>query len=104
METGSTLNKAYLGFKRITLPGMGAVKMPKVGWVKLRGYRPKASRRSQSEFVCTSCGHADNADTVAAQNVVRAGLVRRACESNHRSGRKQEDHALQGVSEEFSHV
>jgi putative transposase len=33
-------DKAYLGFKRITLSGMGAVKLPKVGWVKLRGYRP----------------------------------------------------------------
>jgi hypothetical protein len=26
------------------------------------------SRRSQSEFVCTACGHADHADVVGARN------------------------------------
>lgn len=31
-------DKAYLGFKRITRK-LGAVKLPKVGWVKMRGYR-----------------------------------------------------------------
>lgn len=32
-------DKAYLGFKRLTRK-LGAVKLPKIGWVKLRGYRP----------------------------------------------------------------
>lgn len=31
-------DKSYLGFKRITRK-IGAVKLPKVGWVRLRGYR-----------------------------------------------------------------
>jgi len=33
------------------------------------GVVDKASRRSQSEFVCVACGHANNADTNAARNI-----------------------------------
>ena len=32
------------------------------------------SRRSQSEFLCTGCGYAANADVNAAQNILRRGL------------------------------
>lgn len=50
----------------------------------------KESRKSQSEFVCVACGHAANADTNAARNIIRLGHSRWACGSNHNSGRKQE--------------
>jgi transposase len=32
------------------------------------GVADATSRRSQSEFVCTACGHADHADVVGARN------------------------------------
>ena len=33
------------------------------------------NRRAQAAFCCVSCGHAENADTNAAKNIVRAGLA-----------------------------
>lgn len=39
------------------------------------GYCDKANRRSQSEFVCKSCGFADHADVVGARNVARKAAV-----------------------------
>jgi putative transposase len=50
------------------------------------------SRRSQSEFTCTSCGFSANADVNAALNIERKALGHKvtACESNRLSGRKQE--------------
>ena len=35
----------------------------------------KKSRRSQSKFHCTRCGHTDNADVNAATNILRLGMV-----------------------------
>ena len=47
------------------------------------------NRRTQSLFVCVSCGYTDNADVNAAKNVLRAGRVLSVCESNPKRGRKQ---------------
>ncbi|MET8102124.1 zinc ribbon domain-containing protein, partial [Streptomyces sp. NPDC005236] len=41
------------------------------------GHTAKENRPSQETFHCLSCGHTAHADTVAATNVLRAGLVRR---------------------------
>lgn len=38
------------------------------------GWIDKASRPSQSEFVCTKCGHKDNADRNAARNIAIEGI------------------------------
>lgn len=38
------------------------------------GWIDKASRLSQSEFVCTKCGHKDNADRNAARNIAMDGI------------------------------
>ncbi|WP_077132523.1 RNA-guided endonuclease InsQ/TnpB family protein [Spirosoma montaniterrae] len=38
------------------------------------GHCEKANRKSQSEFVCRSCGHSANADYNASQNIKNSGL------------------------------
>ena len=43
------------------------------------GYVTAENRTSQSVFRCVSCGHAANADDVAAINIARAGHARLAC-------------------------
>lgn len=40
-----------------------------------------ASRRSQASFVCTACGHADNADVNAARVLLARGLAKLAVEA-----------------------
>lgn len=59
------------------------------------GHVHKDNRRSQSDFCCLACGHAENADVNAAKNILSLGLKTGglpglACESNRTSGRKQE--------------
>jgi putative transposase len=39
----------------------------------------KANRVSQAEFLCTACGHTDNADVNAALNILAAGQAVLAC-------------------------
>ncbi|QYX80416.1 RNA-guided endonuclease InsQ/TnpB family protein [Streptomyces akebiae] len=41
------------------------------------GHIAKENRPTQEKFHCVACGHTAHADTVAATNVLRAGLVRR---------------------------
>ncbi|KPI13093.1 Ku domain protein [Actinobacteria bacterium OK006] len=41
------------------------------------GHVAKENRPTQEKFHCVACGHAAHADTVAALNVLRAGLARR---------------------------
>ncbi|MFE2431274.1 RNA-guided endonuclease InsQ/TnpB family protein [Streptomyces sp. NPDC059373] len=41
------------------------------------GHTAKENRPTQEKFHCVVCGHTAHADTVAATNVLRAGLVRR---------------------------
>ncbi|WP_326783844.1 RNA-guided endonuclease InsQ/TnpB family protein [Streptomyces sp. NBC_00151] len=41
------------------------------------GHTAKENRPTQEKFHCIACGHIAHADTVAATNVLRAGLVRR---------------------------
>ena len=43
------------------------------------GYTAKENRRTQADFLCVNCGHADDADVNAAINILRAGHARLAC-------------------------
>ncbi|TDC25156.1 transposase [Streptomyces sp. 8K308] len=45
------------------------------------GHTAKENRPTQEKFHCVSCGHIAHADTVAALNVLRAGLARREARS-----------------------
>ena len=63
------------------------------------GHVHKDNRRTQSDFCCLACGHAENADVNAAKNILSLGLKTGglpglACESNRTSGRKQEKRAV----------
>jgi len=42
------------------------------------GYTHKSNRKKQAEFVCQSCGFADNADHNASKNIALLGVI------NHR--------------------
>lgn len=46
------------------------------------GYVSAENRQTQAEFRCVACGFEENADLVAAINILRAGLARIACEVN----------------------
>ena len=46
------------------------------------GHRSKSNRKSQSEFVCQSCGHTANADWNAAVNISRRAVVNQPIVSN----------------------
>ena len=43
------------------------------------GHTAKENRRSQSKFVCQSCGYTANADVNGARNILAAGHARLAC-------------------------
>jgi putative transposase len=44
----------------------------------------KGNRRTQSAFICLTCGHAENADVNAAKNILAAGHAATACEEDVR--------------------
>ena len=43
------------------------------------GHVDKENRKNQAKFLCTSCGHEDNADNNAALNILAAGHAVSAC-------------------------
>ena len=53
-------------------------------------YTSKDNRKEQAVFKCVKCGYSANADDNAAQNILRAGRTRMACEANLGGGRQQE--------------
>lgn len=102
-NSSSSLNKAvlaqgwgifrdYLSYKVPALGGELVEVPPNFTSQKCSecGFVSRESRVSQASFRCVSCGHKAHADTNAAINILRAGLARRACGSNHSGGRKQE--------------
>ena len=82
------LNRAILDQGWYTFEQMLAYKLQKRGGQLLRvsaaytsqrcsvcAHTSVNNRRSQAAFCCVSCGHAENADTNAAKNILRAGLA-----------------------------
>lgn len=49
------------------------------------------NRKSQAVFACVDCGFSENADLVAAINILRAGHAQLACEVNCRVSRQQQE-------------
>ena len=84
--------KRQLGYKLDWLGGELVLVNPRYTSQRCNacGAVDKENRKSQSSFVCVSCGHMDNADSNAALNILTAGQAGLACESNRTSGRKQE--------------
>jgi putative transposase len=55
------------------------------------GHVSKDNRKSQAVFACVKCGYSENADLVAAINILRAGHARLACEVNGEVSRQQQE-------------
>lgn len=55
------------------------------------GHVSADSRRSQAVFRCVECGFEENADLVAAINILRAGRARLACQVNGDLSRQQQE-------------
>jgi len=57
------------------------------------GHVSKDNRRSQAVFACVVCGFTENADLVAAINILRAGHAQLACQVNGEVSRQQQEPA-----------
>jgi putative transposase len=55
------------------------------------GQISKENRKSQAQFACVECGFSENADLVAANNILRAGYARIACQVNSELGGQQQE-------------
>jgi putative transposase len=55
------------------------------------GHVSKDNRKSQAVFACVKCGYSENADLVAAINILRAGHARLVCQVNGEVGRQQQE-------------
>jgi putative transposase len=55
------------------------------------GHVSKDNRKSQAVFACVDCRHCENADLVAAINILRAGHARLACQVNDEVSRQQQE-------------
>jgi putative transposase len=53
----------------------------------------KHNRKTQAVFACVDCGYSENADLVAAINILRAGYARLACQVNGEVSRQQQEPA-----------
>lgn len=54
---------------------------------RICGYVDKLNRKNQKLFICESCGHTENADINAANNILTVGLTDRACGDTALAGR-----------------
>jgi len=55
------------------------------------GHVSKDNRKSQAVFACVKCRYSENADIVAAINILRAGHARLACQVNGEVSRQQQE-------------
>jgi len=55
------------------------------------GHTNRENRKTQVNFICVACGHSDNADFVAACNILRAGHAQLACEVNSEVASQQQE-------------
>lgn len=76
----------WAGGQLLAVPAMNTSRTcPRCGRIS------KDNRRSQALFACVDCGFSENADLVAAVNILRAGYARIACEVNCDVGSQQQD-------------
>lgn len=73
LDQGWHMFKTFLGYKLADRGGHLALVHPAYTSqiCSCCGHKDAQSRRSQERFVCTACGHAENADINAAKNILR---------------------------------
>lgn len=62
------------------------------------GHVSADNRRTQAAFLCVNCGHSDNADLVAAKNILAAGHAVSACGEMAHQGRSMKQEPTEGLS------
>ncbi len=67
------------------------------------GFTDKGNRKSQAQFACMACGHEQNADEVAAQNIRARGLRVLVCGEDAQLGSPVKQESTEAINHEVHH-